>query len=106
MKYQLILLHAHQISHSVSECCGAILVFCALLLGKGVNRAAHLFEFLELLFGDLLVVISVYRSEELVLTRFGPRRKSVAYGLYRQGCGRDARVFELWGDDAPFAGDH
>lgn len=47
-----------------------------------------------------------YRSEDLILTRFGPRRKSVAYGLYRQGCGRDARVSELWGDDAPFAGDH
>lgn len=47
-----------------------------------------------------------YRSEDLVLTRFGPRRKSVAYGLYRQACGRDARVSALWGDDAPFAGDH
>ncbi|TBX15127.1 peptide-methionine (S)-S-oxide reductase MsrA [Nioella sediminis] len=47
-----------------------------------------------------------YRSEDLILTRFGPRRKSVAYGLYRQGCGRDARVSELWGDDAPFVGDH
>lgn len=47
-----------------------------------------------------------YRSEDLVLTRFGPRRKSVAYGLYRRACGRDARVSELWGDDAPFAAGH
>jgi peptide-methionine (S)-S-oxide reductase len=31
--------------------------------------------------------------------------KSVAYGRYRQGCGRDARVRALWGDDAPFV-DH
>lgn len=47
-----------------------------------------------------------YRSEDLILTRFGPRRKSVAYALYRQACGRDARVAALWGDDAAFAGDH
>ncbi len=47
-----------------------------------------------------------YRSDELVLTRFGPRRKSVAYGLYRQGCGRDARITQLWGEDAPFVGMH
>ena len=47
-----------------------------------------------------------YRSEDLILTRFGPRRKSVAYELYRRGCGRDARLTELWGDDAAFAGDH
>ena len=43
-----------------------------------------------------------YLSDEVILTRFGPRRKSVAYGLYREGCGRDARVEELWGADAPF----
>jgi peptide-methionine (S)-S-oxide reductase len=44
-----------------------------------------------------------YLSDEVILTRFGPRRKSVAYDLYRQACGRDARVRELWGDAAPFA---
>jgi peptide-methionine (S)-S-oxide reductase len=44
-----------------------------------------------------------YLSDDIILTRFGPRRKSVAYDLYRQGCGRDARVLELWGDAAPFA---
>jgi peptide-methionine (S)-S-oxide reductase len=43
-----------------------------------------------------------YRSEDLILTRFGPRRKSVAYDLYRTACGRDARVAEIWGDEAPF----
>jgi peptide-methionine (S)-S-oxide reductase len=47
-----------------------------------------------------------YRSDELILTRFGPRRKSVAYDLYRQSCGRDARLVTLWGEDAAFAGDH
>ena len=44
-----------------------------------------------------------YKSEEIILTRFGPRRKSVAYQLYRAACGRDARVRALWGDAAPFA---
>ncbi|MBY6202897.1 peptide-methionine (S)-S-oxide reductase MsrA [Maritalea mobilis] len=43
-----------------------------------------------------------YRSDELILTRFGPRRKSVAYGLYRDACGRDDRVEAVWGADAPF----
>jgi peptide-methionine (S)-S-oxide reductase len=43
-----------------------------------------------------------YRSEDLILTRFGPRRKSVAYELYRTACGRDARVAEIWGAEAPF----
>jgi len=47
-----------------------------------------------------------YRSDALVLTRFGPRRKSVAYDLYREACGRDVRVVELWGEAAPFAGAH
>ena len=47
-----------------------------------------------------------YRSDDLILTRFGPRRKSVAYGLYREACGRDARVAELWGVEAPFVGEH
>ena len=30
--------------------------------------------------------------------------KSVAYERYREGCGRDQRIRELWGDDAPFIG--
>jgi peptide-methionine (S)-S-oxide reductase len=45
-----------------------------------------------------------YKSSTLILTRFGPRTKASAYTLYRQACGRDARVRELWGDAAPFAG--
>ncbi|OAN79033.1 peptide-methionine (S)-S-oxide reductase [Jannaschia sp. EhC01] len=47
-----------------------------------------------------------YRSNELVITRFGPRRKSVAYDLYRQACGRDQRVLDIWGSEAAFAADH
>ncbi|MDA0961402.1 MAG: peptide-methionine (S)-S-oxide reductase, partial [Proteobacteria bacterium] len=45
-----------------------------------------------------------YKGDKLVLTRFGPRKQSVAYDLYRQACGRDDRVRALWGDAAPFAG--
>ena len=30
--------------------------------------------------------------------------KSVAYERYREGCGRDQRVRQLWGDAAPFTG--
>lgn len=29
-------------------------------------------------------------------------KKSTAYKRYREGCGRDARIRALWGDDAPF----
>lgn len=45
-----------------------------------------------------------YKQNDLILTRFGPRTKSVAYDLYRSGCGRDKRVRDVWGDKAPFAG--
>lgn len=45
-----------------------------------------------------------YKSGDIVLTRFGPRTKAKAYELYRDACGRDARVKELWGKDAPFVG--
>ena len=45
-----------------------------------------------------------YKSSEIVLTRFGPRTKASAYKLYRDACGRDARVKALWCKDAPFAG--
>jgi peptide-methionine (S)-S-oxide reductase len=44
-----------------------------------------------------------YKGRDIVLTRFGPRRQSVAYALYREACGRDARVRALWGEDAIFA---
>lgn len=45
-----------------------------------------------------------YKGTKLVLTRFGPRKQSTAYKLYRKACGRDDRVRQLWGDAAPFAG--
>lgn len=43
-----------------------------------------------------------YKGTKRVLTRFGPILQKDAYKRYRQGCGRDARVKELWGNDAPF----
>ncbi len=45
-----------------------------------------------------------YKGSKLVLTRFGPKRQHSAYKAYRKACGRDARVKQLWGSDAPFAG--
>ena len=45
-----------------------------------------------------------YKKDDIILTRFGPRSKASAYDLYRESCGRDARVRALWGEDAPFAG--
>ncbi len=41
-----------------------------------------------------------YLGENSVLTRFGIIKQSAAYAKYRKGCGRDARVKELWGDKA------
>jgi peptide-methionine (S)-S-oxide reductase len=41
-----------------------------------------------------------YRSSEIVLTRAGPKKKANAYKFYRNACGRDARVQELWGAQA------
>lgn len=43
-----------------------------------------------------------YKKSEVILTRFGPRKKSEAYKRYRTACKRDARVRQLWG--APFRG--
>ncbi|WP_299735926.1 peptide-methionine (S)-S-oxide reductase MsrA [uncultured Roseobacter sp.] len=45
-----------------------------------------------------------YKGRQLVITRFGPKRQASAYKAYREACGRDARVKELWGSAAPFAG--
>ena len=44
-----------------------------------------------------------YKSSEIILTRAGPKQKKNAYTFYRQSCGRDARVKQLWGDQAVFA---
>ncbi|XDB00312.1 peptide-methionine (S)-S-oxide reductase MsrA [Sulfitobacter sp. LCG007] len=45
-----------------------------------------------------------YKGDKLILTRFGPKRQASAYKAYRDTCGRDQRVRELWGSAAPFAG--
>lgn len=44
-----------------------------------------------------------YKSSEIVITRAGPKQKKNAYKFYRQACGRDARVKQLWGKEAAFA---
>ncbi|NEX48083.1 peptide-methionine (S)-S-oxide reductase MsrA [Pseudotabrizicola algicola] len=44
-----------------------------------------------------------YKSSEIVITRSGPKQKKNAYTFYRQACGRDARVKQLWGRQAAFA---
>jgi peptide-methionine (S)-S-oxide reductase len=43
-----------------------------------------------------------YLQTDIILTRRGPKSKANAYKFYRESCGRDARVQELWGSDAPF----
>ena len=45
-----------------------------------------------------------YKQSELVLTRRGPKSKAEAYKFYRAACGRDERVKQLWGAEAPFVG--
>lgn len=44
-----------------------------------------------------------YKGTNYVLTRAGPKMQKNAYLFYREGCGRDARVKEIWGKDAAFA---
>ncbi len=41
-----------------------------------------------------------YKSDKLVITRFGPLAKKNAYKRYRSACGRDDRVDALWGPQA------
>lgn len=43
-----------------------------------------------------------YKGSKVILTRFGPKKQSSAYVAYRQACGRDDRVHQLWGAEAPF----
>ena len=43
-----------------------------------------------------------HKGTKRVLTRFGAVKQSDAYKRYRKGCGRDARVEQLWGKAAPF----
>ncbi|WP_368188399.1 peptide-methionine (S)-S-oxide reductase MsrA [Aestuariibius sp. HNIBRBA575] len=47
-----------------------------------------------------------YEGRNIVVTRAGPKRQSEAYKFYREGCGRDARVRQLWGNNAPFVDNH
>ncbi|MEL7252667.1 MAG: peptide-methionine (S)-S-oxide reductase MsrA [Pseudomonadota bacterium] len=44
-----------------------------------------------------------YKQTSIILTRFGPKSKAKAYKAYREACGRDERVRQLWGSKAPFA---
>lgn len=41
-----------------------------------------------------------YKGSGLVVTRWGPLKQSTAYKRYREGCGRDARVRQVWGSAA------
>ncbi|MCK0151258.1 peptide-methionine (S)-S-oxide reductase MsrA [Marivita sp. S6314] len=43
-----------------------------------------------------------YKGTNRVITRFGAIKQSEAYKRYRKGCGRDARIKQLWGSAAPF----
>lgn len=45
-----------------------------------------------------------YKGQNRVITRFGAITQAQAYKRYREGCGRDQRVRQLWGDQAPFVG--
>lgn len=45
-----------------------------------------------------------YKGDNIVLTRFGPKKQSEAYKRYRKACKRDAKVHALWGSAAPFVG--
>lgn len=41
-----------------------------------------------------------YKSQDRIASRFGIVTKAEAYKGYRRGCGRDARVKAVWGDQA------
>lgn len=43
-----------------------------------------------------------YLGQNRVITRGGVKTQAEAYKFYREGCGRDARVSQLWGSAAPF----
>jgi peptide-methionine (S)-S-oxide reductase len=47
-----------------------------------------------------------HKGESRIVTRRGIKIQSEAYAFYRNACGRDQRVSELWGDAAPFASGH
>lgn len=41
-----------------------------------------------------------YKGSNIVLTRAGPKKQSKAYKFYREACGRDERVRQVWGNEA------
>ncbi|MGL4280379.1 MAG: peptide-methionine (S)-S-oxide reductase MsrA [Albidovulum sp.] len=41
-----------------------------------------------------------YKGDDIVLTRRGPKSQANAYKFYRNACGRDQRLKELWGTAA------
>ena len=41
-----------------------------------------------------------YQSQDRILSRFGYVTKADAYKGYREGCGRDARLRQVWGENA------
>jgi len=41
-----------------------------------------------------------YKSDDLIISRFGPISKANAYVRYREACGRDRRIRAVWGDAA------
>ncbi len=43
-----------------------------------------------------------YKGTGIILTRRGPKVQSSAYAFYRNACGRDQRIQELWGNKAEF----
>ena len=43
-----------------------------------------------------------YKGENIIFTRYGPRKQSSAYKLYRKSCRRDDTVKRLWGSSAQF----
>ncbi len=43
-----------------------------------------------------------YKGTDRVVTRRGVKSMAEAYAFYRDTCGRDARIEQLWGSDAPF----
>ncbi len=45
-----------------------------------------------------------YKGSKIVVTRFGPKKQSSAYKAYRNACGRDQRIRQLWGSAAAFTG--
>ncbi len=43
-----------------------------------------------------------YKGTGIVVTRRGPKQQKNAYAFYRNACGRDQRIGELWGARAEF----